>query len=163
MNPKCEAAGCALKPAFGFLGERPRRCKAHRLEGMVRALAQGTKGLDLHLLTCTCLCFRKIYCIQSVRPLAALSDLRSAFRESGCGGARRTCWRAWCACWLRAQITDLQLLICTVHVLGEPSESLVRGRWLRNAAFVRLSGRAAAAVQGAHAGGHGAHAGSGAQ
>jgi hypothetical protein len=47
VNPKCEAAGCALIPVFGFLGERPRRCKAHRLEGMVRMLAQGLNDLIL--------------------------------------------------------------------------------------------------------------------
>ena len=37
---KCEADCCDKQPSFGFLGERPRRCKAHMLEGMVRLLAQ---------------------------------------------------------------------------------------------------------------------------
>ena len=31
----CEAQGCSTLPSFGFLGEKPRRCKAHALEGMV--------------------------------------------------------------------------------------------------------------------------------
>ena len=35
---RCEADGCAKQPSFGFLGERPRRCKAHMLEGMVRCI-----------------------------------------------------------------------------------------------------------------------------
>jgi len=41
VSLKCEAISCAKQPSFGFLGERPRRCKAHMLEGMVRMLAQG--------------------------------------------------------------------------------------------------------------------------
>ena len=31
----CEAQGCSTLPSFGFLGEKPRRCTAHALEGMV--------------------------------------------------------------------------------------------------------------------------------
>jgi hypothetical protein len=39
VSTKCEGDGCAKQPSFGFPGERPRRCKAHMLEGMVRMLA----------------------------------------------------------------------------------------------------------------------------
>ncbi len=53
MHPTCEAGGCALIPAFGFLGEGPRRCEAHRLEGMVRMLASvAINNLILEVLTC---------------------------------------------------------------------------------------------------------------
>ena len=41
-NRKCEADGCAKQPVFGFPGERPRRCKAHALEAMVRVLPRRT-------------------------------------------------------------------------------------------------------------------------
>ena len=51
-HPTCEADGCALLPAFGFLGERPRRCEAHMMQGMVRMLAQGLTKTILQLLTC---------------------------------------------------------------------------------------------------------------
>jgi len=57
--------------------------------------------------------------------------------------------------------SDLCLLTNLLHVLGDARESIMRGRWLRETPFVRLSGRAAATVQDAHAGGHGTHAGSG--
>ncbi len=46
---KCEADACAKQPVFGFPGERPRRCKAHRLGGMARTPAQGTDAW-----TCAC-------------------------------------------------------------------------------------------------------------
>jgi hypothetical protein len=98
---ECEADGCAKHPSFGLPGERPRRCKAHMLDGMVRMLARGL-----------------------VTPC-------------------------------------LRLLTNPVHVLGDARRYKVRGRRLRKAAFLRLSGRAAATVQGAHAGRHGAHAGPG--
>ena len=52
---KCEADGCKKQPAFGFPGERPRRCKAHMLEGMVRMLAQGHRSQNMQLLTCAAL------------------------------------------------------------------------------------------------------------
>ncbi len=52
------------------------------------------------------------------------------------------------------------VLTRTVLVSGGCSELQVRGQWLRKAALFQLSGRAAAAVQGAHAGGHGARVGS---
>jgi len=53
VHPTCEAGGCALIPAFGFLGEGPRRCEAHRLEGMVRMLASvAINNLILEVLTC---------------------------------------------------------------------------------------------------------------
>jgi len=88
--------------------------------------------------------------------MAARNTPRSAFRDSGRDGAGRTSWRAWCACWLRAWILlGLCLLTNPAHVLGGARRYKVRGRWLRKAAFLRLSWRAAATVQGAHAGGHG--------
>jgi len=46
---RCEADGCTKQPLFGFLGEQPRRCKSHMLDGMVRLLAQGHVEL-----ICTC-------------------------------------------------------------------------------------------------------------
>ena len=45
MNPRCEADGCAKQPSFGFPGERPRRCKAHMLEAMVRLFALHLGGM----------------------------------------------------------------------------------------------------------------------
>ena len=41
VHPRCEAEGCAKLAAFGYPGERPRRCKAHMLEHMVSVRAQG--------------------------------------------------------------------------------------------------------------------------
>jgi len=38
VSPRCQAIGCATHPSFAFPGERPRRCKAHLLEGMVRCI-----------------------------------------------------------------------------------------------------------------------------
>jgi hypothetical protein len=54
MNQKCEAIGCAKQPSFGFPGERPRRCKAHLQEGMVRlfAFCLGACTIKLQVLTC---------------------------------------------------------------------------------------------------------------
>ncbi len=83
-------------PSFGFPGERPQRCKAHMLEGMVRGF-RTAPGI--------------------------------------------------CVC---------ELLTCTVSFIGKPHWWHMYGRRLHDAALIRLSGTAATAVPGAHAGGHGA-------
>jgi hypothetical protein len=60
VNPVCEALGCAKRPSFGFLGERPRRCKAHLLEGMVRTLAQRHRQVNCKVANLQRLCSRRM-------------------------------------------------------------------------------------------------------
>jgi hypothetical protein len=134
----CSVQGLGVPGEMEVRGRWLRKAAFVRLSGGTAAAVQGAPagghgahagsgacivepaGADLR-----CICPRNMCLSQGVRQMAAQSSLYLAFWESSHDGARRTCWRAWCACWLRHCFSTLQLVTCSVHVLGRPSESEV--------------------------------------
>ncbi len=99
--PRCEEAGCDTLPSFGFQGERPRRCKAHMLGGMVPVKSKcEADGCAKH----------PSFGFLGERPRRCKAHLLEGMMRTSAQGHRSL---------------KVHPLTCSTHVLGRLSESRV--------------------------------------